>query len=248
MSEGGTRPGPQRTRARFRGWIEYEPGYDRARASSGLTSPSTGTHAPAPTVGPSGLALRSLTRAPLPVVVFSSLANLSVTGFSDGCRIVIAEEGLGGYLIERPMPAVDSAWAGVRLDARLVSGDDTSGQLISANSVRTPFVGPVIPGELRYHGVVLHLWNRGARPSAEDATLARAAVAHAVALVHEQRLVAWNEGWRDGDEVDSVGSAGAASPVAMSARRKYRLPSLARLHLVRGSNPADPDGTPAPQR
>ncbi len=144
------------------------------------------------------LSLRGLTHAPLPVVVFSSLANLYVPDFSDRCRIVIAEEGLGGFLIERPMPTKGSSWIGSGLGPRLVRCDERSGQLITANTVRTPFVGPVIRGELRYHGVVMHLWAGGDRPSTVDAALARAAVAHAVDLIHEQRLAAQIED-RDDD-------------------------------------------------
>ena len=163
-----------------------------------------------------------MTRAPLPVVVFSSLANLSVPAFSDRCRIVIAEEGLGPYLIERPLPTEGSSWIGSGLGRRLVRCDDESDQLVTANTVRTPFVGTVLRGELRYHGVAMHLWTGGDRPTVEDAARARAAVAYAVDLVHVQRCTAQI------DEDDASYDQGTS--------RAFHDRRFDRLHIVQGDD------------
>ena len=174
------------------------------------------------------------------MVVFSSLANLSVPDFSDRCRIVIAEEGLGGYLIERPMPTEGASWIGSGLGPRLVRCDDKSGQLITGNTVRTPFVGPVVRGELGYHGVVMHLWDGGDRPSAEDAAMARVAVAHAVALIHEQRLAAQLLAAQLEDDDDDARDD--ARSRAHSSRQQCRSGPRPRLHIVRGDIENDADG------
>jgi hypothetical protein len=195
---------------------EIEPGAD-----NGTDGPSCGAVV---------LALRQLTPAPLPAVVFSSLAALSVPTLSDRCRIVITEEGLDSYLIERPLEATTPARPDATGKQPGVREDPMSGQLITAHTLRTPFSGTAIPGQPGYQGVVMHLWEHGYRPTPVEAALAHMAVSQAVALVHQQRTAArttLSQSVQPGH-----GPARLTSLAGGGLRRKKQRPRLAQLHLV----------------
>jgi hypothetical protein len=134
------------------------------------------------------LALRQVIGSPLPAVVFTSLATRCVPLLSDGCRIVIEEEGRCGYRIEWPLGG--AAGRPPSLRGRQLTRPSRTGQILTENAVRTPFLGPTLDGEQGYRGVMLHLWNTGYRPTATDAAFAQLAVSQAVSLVHQERQTA----------------------------------------------------------
>jgi hypothetical protein len=135
---------------------------------------------------PSGFVsgLLRLVASAQPAVVFTSLAALCVPTFSDECRIVIDEDDCARYLIIRPLGAADNSLAAVSGER---SAAATGPQLLSGQTVRTPFLALSSTGEFDYRGVVTHYW-RDDHPTPVDAALAQLAVDRAVATVHRERL------------------------------------------------------------
>jgi hypothetical protein len=130
-------------------------------------------------------ALRGLLPSAMPALVFTSLAALCVPTFSDRCLILIEEDGVGTYLIERPL--IDTPDIGARPDNPHRVLDSWSGQWVSDHMVQTPFDQTRTGATAGYRGSVLHLWHNDYHPTGTDVALAQLAVDHAVSVLEREQ-------------------------------------------------------------
>jgi hypothetical protein len=131
-------------------------------------------------------ALATIMPSTLPALVFTSLAAVSVPTFSDRCHIVIDEDGLGTYRIERPLTATADLVGNPGSHHHRVR-DAWSGQWVGGHMVQTSFDQTKTGRIIGYRVSVLHLWYGDYHPTGTDVALAQLAVDHAVAiLTHEQ--------------------------------------------------------------
>jgi hypothetical protein len=130
-------------------------------------------------------ALRGMLPSALPALVFTSLAAVSVPMFSDRCHILIDEDGVGSYRIERPLTETRNLGAHPNSQHRV--RDAWSGQWVGDHSVQTTFDHTDTDRRIGYRVSVLHLWNRDYHPTGTDVALAQLAVDHAVAILHREQ-------------------------------------------------------------
>lgn len=130
-------------------------------------------------------ALRGLMPSPLPAVVFTSLAELCVPMLSDCCHILIEEDGLAPYLIQRPL--TDTPNFGARRGNPHRVRNAWSGQWVSDHMVQTAFDQTRTGATVGYRGSVLHLWHPYYQPTGTDIALAQIAVDHAVNILRREQ-------------------------------------------------------------
>lgn len=149
------------------------------RESAGLTAVRI-NHADAVMDG-----LRGLVPSEWPALVFTSLAALSVPLFSDRCHILIEEDDLPTYRIERPItgtPAVGDEHH--RLNR---VRDSWSGQWVSDHAVQTSFTEKASATGVGFRGTVLHLWDPEYQLTGTDLALAQLMVDQAIALLRREQ-------------------------------------------------------------
>jgi hypothetical protein len=132
-------------------------------------------------------ALRGMMPSTFPAVVFTSLATLCVPTFSDGCYIVIEEEELGAYRIERPLTPTGAPDIRGHHEHQHRIRDPWSGQWVGDHSVQTGFDLPRTDGHIGYRGSTLHTWNADYRPTGTDVALSQLAVDHAVTILRREQ-------------------------------------------------------------
>ena len=120
-------------------------------------------------------ALEHLTTSAEPAVVFSSLAELSIRVFSNGCTADIVELERVAYRISYPHTKPHT------------SAPETTTGPAGSRMIRTIIHTPVVTGYPDYTGVVVHTW-RTHYPGPADCAIARLLVDRAVAVVAQERL------------------------------------------------------------
>ncbi len=126
-------------------------------------------------------AVRAVLPSPVPALVFTDLAASCVPTFSDRCHVLLAEDGVGTYTIQRPLTSGDVP----DLEHRIRGA--WSGQWVGAHTIQTAFHRTSPDGGSGYRGSVVHTWDDDYRPTETDVALAQLAVAHALSILDREQ-------------------------------------------------------------
>ena len=155
-----------------------------------------------------------------PAVVFTSVAQLAASEFSDTCEVAIEQDDGLAFLIARPGSASPD-WTGPPVTR--LSSTAPPGQLLSEHALSTPILAPGHGDRPGYRGVLIQRW-RCHEPTRSDAALARMTVARAVTLIQRERAAAELEQSRHAVQnlqqaLATSREIGAAVGIIMSSRR-----------------------------
>ena len=131
--------------------------------------------------------LRGLTLSPVPMLVFTSLAALSVPLFSDRCHVLIEQDGFAAQRIHRPIDSALEPSPEQHEGGRSRVRDAWSGQWVGDHTVQTSFMETPTTTGVGFRGTVMHLWNADYRPTGTDLALAQLLVDHAVAVLRREQ-------------------------------------------------------------